>query len=360
MTNPTEIIPISIKSGIIFSDYKVGLRLDDGNTVREILSKNKFHVLYKITGEHKIRYEYMPIDEKTQELICKRTSLIHLSEEKFHSTEWENITKRVTPIFGLIFSKNIDIANNYIEKLDEYINKKPSITKIIAECYDYTIWIDCENNSQFLHQPNSDASRLNNVIAEYIRIKAIGTSFLNEKQRGEFSEQLSAALAFSLKASKNTTAAFKESENLVSKIIENSLRTKYSIFTLLTTLSLILSLIGIANYFDLSDAVKMCIYAISGGVIGAFISVQERVKRIKCQISDPIWTLVFQAIIRIALGGVFGFIAFIASKTGIAFSFFNESSMTLIFLGIVSGFSERLIPELLQSMEKQKPKPDAV
>ena len=78
---------------------------------------------------------------------------------------------------------------------------------------------------------------------------------------------------------------------------------------------------------------------------------------IKCEVHDPIGTIVFQAIVRILLGGVFGFIAFILSQMGFAFSILKESSIGLIFIGVASGFSERLIPELLQNIAKEKTKP---
>ncbi len=347
-------LPKSLLSNIQFSEYKSGTKIGNGNIVKNVLSKSGLHVVYQVEGKRGIAYEYVAPNHEVQNIIKQITSIIYLSEERFFSTASDEIGRRVAPIFHSIFTENIPCAKEQIKELEDYVNRKLPVKKIIFESYDYTIWIDSENNSRLFYQQDGVASQLNNVIAEYLRVRAIGSSFLSKKQRGDFSEQLSAALAFSLKSSKNNTAPFKESELLVSKIIENSLRTKYSIFTLLTAITIILSLIIIVIYSDLPDSIKMCIYTVSGGVIGAFISVQERVKKIKCQVSDPVWTLVFQAIIRIVLGGVFGFIAFIASKTGIAFSFFNESSMTLIFLGILSGFSERLIPELLQSLEKKK------
>jgi uncharacterized membrane protein YqgA involved in biofilm formation len=172
--------------------------------------------------------------------------------------------------------------------------------------------------------------------------------------RYKFSEQLGAALAAAIETSKNTTGVFKDSENLVMKLIDNGLRERYVLFTTGTAIVLALLLLALVNYSETSSFIQLCAMTVLGGVIGAFISVQSRLKTIKCEISDPIWTIVSQAAIRIFIGGVFGFVAFVASQVGLIFSILKESGSSLIILGVVSGFSERLIPELLKSIESKK------
>lgn len=172
--------------------------------------------------------------------------------------------------------------------------------------------------------------------------------------RYKFSEQLGAALAAAIETSKNTIGVFKEAENLVIKLIDNGLRERYVLYTTATAIILSSLALLIMHYSQSSPFIESCAMTVLGGIIGAFISVQSRLKTIKCEISDPVWTIVSQAAIRIFIGGVFGFIAFTASQVGLVLSMLKESGSSLIILGVVSGFSERLIPELLKSIESKK------
>lgn len=342
----------SISAGIPFLKYKTGTKLDNGHLVHQVLSVSEYHVVYKIEGLKNIFYEYIIINHEVQNFVCSLTFLINLSEEKFKGTATNAITDRILPIFGLIFQGNTETATHYINELTDYINKRPKVSNVIANTFKYTIWLNHENNVEYIYWTNF--SNLNLVIAEFTRLRSLGSSFISKKMRYKFSEQLGAALATAIEASKNTASVFKETESLVIKLIDNSLREKYVLFTTTTTIALASILLFIINNSQSSPFIESCSMTIFGGIIGAFISVQSRLKTIKCEISDPVWTIVSQAAIRILIGGIFGFIAFIASQVGLVFSILKENGSSLIILGIVSGFSERLIPELLKSIESKK------
>lgn len=342
----------SIPSGIPFLEYKPGTELDSGNTVYRVLSVSQYHVVYKVKGLKNILYEYVPINHQVQDLVCTITSLINLSEDKFKGTATDKITARIIPIFSLIFLENIGTANQHITELSQYINEKPKISTVIANTHEYTVWLNNENNVEYTYW--TSFNHLNLAIAEFTRLRALGSSFISKRMRRKFSEQLGAALVTSIETSKNTTNTFKDTENLVIKLIDNSLRERYVVYTTGTAIILAALILLPIYHFKLSEFAQSCSITILGGIIGSFISVQSRLKTIKCEISDPVWTIVSQAAIRIFIGGIFGFIAFIASQAGLMFSILKESEPGLIILGIVSGFSERLIPELLKSIDSKK------
>ena len=242
-----------------------------------------------------------------------------------------------------------------ITLLEDFINNKPAVVDILGYSDNHVVWLNEKNEPDFVFW--GALEKFSPTLAEYFRLRAVGLSFIPSKERKKFSSQLGAALSKTFLVKSTAQAAFKDVELLISKTIENSLRTKYTFTTTAAAATSIFLCMVILRYFYTTEFATNCLYTISGGIIGSFISVHERARMIKCEVHDPIGTIVFQAIVRILLGGVFGFIAFILSQMGFAFSILKESSIGLIFIGVASGFSERLIPELLQNIAKEKTKP---
>lgn len=180
MTTESNISKIwSISTGIPFLNYRYGVKLDSGHVIHEVLSLSQFHAVYKIEGSKNISYEYVTTSHETQDLVCAITSLINLSEEKFKGTATNDITDRVIPIFNLIFRENTETAKYYISELTQYINEKPKVSKVIANTFKYTIWLNSENNVEYIYWTNF--SHLNLVIAEFTRLRSLGSSFISKK-----------------------------------------------------------------------------------------------------------------------------------------------------------------------------------
>lgn len=342
----------SILTGVTYRNYKKGTQIDNGKIVDTIFSKSSKHIIYTLEGSKRICYEYEFSSHETQNHLNSLSILILRAEDKFKNTAADDITKRAIPIFDLIFRENTEKISFYLAALDEYINQREVVKEIIGFSDKYVIWINSKNETDFIYW--APRNNLNTAMAEYFRLRALGLSFIPDGLRKKFSFQLGAALAEVFETSKNTISIFKESEALISKTIENSLRTKYTGATTATAILAILTSLFAVNYFNFSSLTIASIYTTVGGIIGAFISIQERAKSIKCQIHDPIETIVFQAFVRMMLGGIFGFISFIASQMGVAFGVFKDNIIGLVLIGIAAGFSERLIPEILQTITKEK------
>jgi len=99
------------------------------------------------------------------------------------------------------------------------------------------------------------------------------------------------------------------------------------------------------------DARLLAIGALAG-LIGTIISVLERSASLTVAnyaTSSQMW---FQAIVRCTLGLIFGSIVVIAIKGNVAFGAFKANSYGVFVLAVVAGFSERLVPDLLDSLAK--------
>jgi hypothetical protein len=89
------------------------------------------------------------------------------------------------------------------------------------------------------------------------------------------------------------------------------------------------------------------------GTVGAMISVLLRSRQIEV---DPYASLAYtalQAIARVLLGFIFGAVAVIAVKANAILGFAESNTYLLLAFSLAAGFSERLIPEILTSLEKQ-------
>jgi hypothetical protein len=107
-----------------------------------------------------------------------------------------------------------------------------------------------------------------------------------------------------------------------------------------------------------TTAHKTYIYCAVFGAVGACISVMQRASDI-----DIDWTLngkslLVQSGVRITLGLVFGSIFVLACKADFLLGAFKHNEEALLFLSIVAGFSERMIPELFSRLDA--PEPDYV
>jgi len=84
------------------------------------------------------------------------------------------------------------------------------------------------------------------------------------------------------------------------------------------------------------------------------ISVLQRGRSQEIDIFASPFHLAFDATIRMLLGMCFGGIVVIASFANIAFGFVKENPFALLFFSLGGGFSERIIPDLIERTIKKK------
>jgi len=95
---------------------------------------------------------------------------------------------------------------------------------------------------------------------------------------------------------------------------------------------------------------------ISGGALGVIISVLQRSGSIPVNPHSSFPDIVLQSLTKVLLGAIFGAISAVAVKAEIVMAAFKSNVYAVYLFAIMSGFSERFIPELLQSIEKQESK----
>ncbi|MCO7209091.1 hypothetical protein [Pseudoalteromonas sp. CnMc7-37] len=123
----------------------------------------------------------------------------------------------------------------------------------------------------------------------------------------------------------------------------------YILFTFIFTIFLSTVLIG--TYYLLDVSFKLLFLSIAGGAVGALFSILQRNNEIKFDSQIDNKYIYLQASFTVMLGSISGGTIYLLSMSDLALSFASKNVHSLIILSIVSGFSERMVPELFGKIE---------
>jgi hypothetical protein len=96
------------------------------------------------------------------------------------------------------------------------------------------------------------------------------------------------------------------------------------------------------------ETIRSFAVGLSGGVLGAAISIIQRGWKLPVDPFDSIIYIASQGLVRIILGAMFGTILIVMSRADIAFCSASHNEWELFGLAIAAGISERFVPDLLQ------------
>lgn len=111
------------------------------------------------------------------------------------------------------------------------------------------------------------------------------------------------------------------------------------------------ALMLISHFGDFFDATTFSwLFAVSMGVLGAYVSIWGRYTQYDLEGVSSKQLYVLESCSRMLIGAIFAFVALLAIKCGIAFSFINTDIEVYAFglCGFASGLSERFIPSLVE------------
>ncbi len=162
----------------------------------------------------------------------------------------------------------------------------------------------------------------------------------------------------------------------IKKSIENSIISKAQYTYFSYYLKYILYVFGVTALFLLWNSLKIAeknaipnwfvwhIYIAVAGIIGSFISAKEKVANRTIDFNIPTKRTILDVKLRVLLGGLFGILTvwLVYSKVLMGFlegqintNLFGSGNVafsqkiTVLLIGIIGGFSERLVPDTLQA-----------
>jgi hypothetical protein len=140
---------------------------------------------------------------------------------------------------------------------------------------------------------------------------------------------------------------FKSATEFVNLRQREALQMNYFAMALLAIVVAILALLLLVR----TEAVQA--YAIAGimGGIGAFVSVAQRFRSIPIDRYSSFAYTALGGISRILFGIIFGAILRLMQEAGLVLNVASNEPALLALASFIAGFSERLIPDLLQQFE---------
>lgn len=326
------------------------------NTVKFPISfTNSFYIF--VDHLDLICWEVDLISEHYEDSVAEAIRLKGLIIAKVPRNKWYNcgIMLGSALAASLKLNETSDI-NKYFIHVEEHINKEASVIEtVFSHGKNYYIYMRVNGGIIWWHQ-NLNDKRLKPSIAEYQRLMSIIQISMSKKYKRHAFVQLASALTnvFNSHEDEDPIVYFKQIEEYIysrATVDAKILQMVYVISTafLIFILGLCLYIFLHITYVNLSHIIIGCV----SGVLGSLISIIQRNDKISTDFLAPVSNFVLQGLSRLLMGCISGvtIVVIIKSKfiTGIQF----DNIYSICIWAIISGFSERFIPDLLEKNSRK-------
>ncbi len=191
------------------------------------------------------------------------------------------------------------------------------------------------------------------IVSDFDSLMTEIRTYVPEHNRPEAYMLLGKALFGAINSTvlKSSAHYFDHVRHFISQLSTQRARFIYIMCALGVAVCAIAILLGV-GYFWFSKSVVYFYGAVFGGA-GAAVSVMQRSKDLELDNRLPTPSICMQASIRILLGSVFGVIFIFASKANLLMGTISTDLHSLCVFSLVSGFSERFIPDLIDRLESR-------
>jgi hypothetical protein len=187
------------------------------------------------------------------------------------------------------------------------------------------------------------------------RLHARATSCLPEgKKRTQLVDELAQALFLGL-SEPDEQKALAYFDNVAGRIAQEAqieARFTYLVAGSISAAAVLAVGLILAWFLSGADA-RAVILGATAGAIGAWASILSRASALELGPFETPSNLKFQGVTRILLGMIFGVVATVAMKSGELFPSGAGSLWTMALITFASGWSERLVPEVIKKVESR-------
>lgn len=190
------------------------------------------------------------------------------------------------------------------------------------------------------------------------KISIITELLITKRDKRKFVDQI--GLAYTEAIEGNLQIANKICDKLITRIelYKANIGRFYYLLSCLAIVLVALLFSYILKKYRLFPEIIPHFYIMTYASIGGFLSVAKDIKKIQIDSSDFGWFQVFYGATRILLSMFSGLIIYVLIKSEIILPSLNsqENIYVTVILAIVAGFSESMVPNLLERIEDEKTK----
>jgi hypothetical protein len=226
------------------------------------------------------------------------------------------------------------------------------ISKLYATKHDYLIF-EGDNSGEVTVA--TDIKDLITRVSEISpKISVITEYLISKREKRKFVDQIGLAYAEAIEG--NIDNAQKICDKLINRI-EIYKCNIGRFYYLLSCLSIVLVNIVLSFFlkkFKFIPEIIPHFFIMTYASIGGFLSVAKDIKKIQIDSSDFGWFQYFYGTVRILISMFSGLVIYVLIRSELIFPELNKQGniFVICILGVVAGFSESFIPNLLKKIEK--------
>ncbi|MCL9672671.1 hypothetical protein [Citrobacter sp. MNAZ 1397] len=241
----------------------------------------------------------------------------------------------------LIFKEVWDIVNKY----------KGVTNKRVIETSEFAVYLSGANNVEWWYYKEVPAYMVG-ALDEFELLKELASGYLPPSYKPIIMSQLASALgnAFNKNDHDRAKDCFKQTKQFLISKIESFLKLRLFITSVL--FSLVFLTVVIALYFCF-PSFGIYVIGMGAGVVGAMVSSLQRNNIIAIENYTSGYSLYCESLSRLIIGAVFGCFLVFGVKSEMFLAPFKENFQAIICFCFVSGFVERFVPELINSVVRE-------
>lgn len=323
----------------------------DNLRIKKIYAKEENAIVFE--SDHGLQYRVAQTSKAIDAIISEFHRVTMKAVAQLHGAYDREVDALIGAAFAsaMALSDGADVTEPF-KSVDRFIDDRTPVQQVFGRENGWIVYAD-KNGVAVLEYPELPAA-LTSIVGEFHRLAQLGRSSLASEEIAGLYQLLGTELAVALRTSPapaDLATAFALSRDLLKRKLEAHVRTDY------TAASLVAAIVlgGVCAAIFWTDAGLLM--GVTGGIIGAVISVLQRSATLEVQQFVPKSQVALQGAVRILLGILFGILLVGAARSGLALGTLAQGTNALFMFGVIAGLNERFIPDLLERVASSQNSP---
>ena len=345
-----------------FQNYARGDKLPDGAKITDIFAATATYLILR-TDDGRILFKTKDgVPSEMRDAEGKFLELLSEGRQTLQGAyEWQYM-RILGHCLAIAMQGSAEKIDSAFKQARDFLEKRGPIKQVFGSGPGFLVFLSNEGKIEWQGNVNDRIAALSSEVSSLYQI---GRVRLCKEDQSALVQLLGSELVAGFRAQQSTADAasfFRASRDFVERCVEAIFRSRYIMASieafLLLSAFIIIYLIVYGGSLDSSSGLDPSRLLGGGfaGMVGALVSVIQRGNSLTLSPFYSVPHVVFQGILRMFLGLLFGALAVIAVDAQILLGLLKGNISSLALLCVAAGFSERLIPDLLEQISEQSSK----